>query len=302
MKRIAFLALFLMGLQSGAAVAAAPPGPAPGGSVPIGFSIVPGKPLLTGHIPANAPRSFSFIVAPGHQADDLVGVANPSTTTLTLRISTSDAITARMGGGMTFNDSRRQHDVGRWLALSGPKIMTVPAGKIRLVPLKLTVPSSTRPGEYEGTINGYNTQAQTVHLGKRTLRIHGSVRCLVYVRVTGRVTIGLRVASARVTRAYGHTLFVVTFRNTGTVIDHTGAPLLTFTATASSRPITLRPKPVGDIMGGDSTELPYIIDPTITPGSYGVSIQAAYQAYPDAGGQPVLHTISWSGTLTVPAS
>jgi hypothetical protein len=300
MKRIAILGILLLALHLDAAAAASPRRPVADDTIPIGFSIVPGKPLLAGHVPANAPRYFTFLIAPGRAASDLVAVANPSTTTLTLQLSTSDAMTPPTGGGIAFNDSHRQRFVGQWLALSGPRTVTVPAGKIRIIPFTLKVPSSVRPGEYEGTINGTNTRAQIVHRGKRTLRIRGSVRCLVRLRVTGQAMLGLRITRTRAIRASNHTLFVVSLKNTGTVIDHASAPLLTFTSTGGSHPITLRPQPIGDILGGDSTTLPYIIDPAIVPGSYHVSIQVAYQASPDTNGQPVVRQVSWSGTVSIP--
>ncbi len=88
----------------------------------------------------------------------------------------------------------------------------------------------------------------------------------------------------------------MTFRNTGTVIDHPVSTILTFTS--DSRTYTVRPR-FGAIVAGASTTLIWNIKNYVPPGAYKVHISVSYNADVQAGAPSRVLQASWSGNLSV---
>jgi len=310
MKRIALL-LGALGaaLPLWPAVAASPaPSPTPTASgrpvsrgIPISFAIVPGKPLLPGAPPptARTPRYFQLALAPGASSSDWVAVANPSTTPLSVRMGVSDEVTLPRNAATAFNDGGRQQAIGQWVRLAtGDSVVTVPPRSIRLIGLTISIPSSVPPGEYEGTINGTNQQTTTVQAGRRTVALQGTIRCIVYLRVTGVAHGGLAVGTVGVAHTQGHTVLALALRNTGTVIDRACVVTVTFTGHALPHPYTFQ-VPIGSIMGQAATTVTFLIDHGVPAGAYRVDAQIAYRAQVAASGPPQDMQAAWHGALTV---
>jgi len=306
MKRIvpclgAFVAALPLSLSAAASPtpSASGPNPTSHNQIPINFSIVPAKPILT-RVGLTDPskRHFTFIVSPGQSVSDVLAVVNQATTPLNVSLHASDAQTSLHGGSLAFNDSANQHAVGRWLTLNAQQpVVSVPPRQGALMGLTLSVPSSTTPGEYEGAISGTNRQVQVIKQGKKTFKISGQVRCLVYVRVRGRAPMGLRIDGVRTAHIQGRTVLSINLKNTGTVIDHTAA-VLTFSRQGQVAPYQAQ-IPIGDLLGGAAMSLALPLNRAVPAGTYQVAMKLIYRAQPLDSAPPVTTQISWNGTLDV---
>lgn len=294
MKRLAFCAAVL--------VAALPLWPAAASTlsrhssaqgVPINFNIVPGN-------QQPPKRYFTYAMNPGQSLNDTLAVINPGTAPLTVKLGVSDVHTKPQGAGITFNLSSKQYTVGRWLRVDNSTV-TVAPNHVLFVGLHLNIPSSVRPGEYEGTINATNTQAQTITTGKTTIKIHGTVRCVVMLRVNGRASAGLRIAKTGVVLIGKQQVVGLTLQNTGTVTDRPTAAVITFTPSGPHKPFTIRPS-IDTIMGGDSTVVAFALTQALAPGAYSVTVQLTYLAQLSPLAPAISLQSTWNGHLTVPSA
>jgi len=307
MKRIALCLGALAAAPPLCASQAASPTPQPstrhaaGSPLPLDFSIVPAKPILTQKgltDPRN--RIFRYSVNPGQTLSDVVAIVNRAKTPMHLGVRVSDAVTSPQGGGITFNDSSSsQQTVGRWLTLNAKASnVTIPSSSGALIGMTLQVPATTPPGEYEGAVSGINYDAQTIKQGKKIFHIHGQVRCLVYLRVHGHATMGLRIGKVTTTYRNGQTLLNMSVKNTGAVIDHVLA-VLTFTRVGQHKPFAAQ-LPLGDILGGDTTSEVAPLNRSLLPsGIYRASIQVIYRGEPDESGPLMTAQITWQGMLSI---
>jgi hypothetical protein len=293
MRRFLLLLCALAAMSPWTARAAAPSHRASDSAIPTNFAVLPGSQ------PKGQPvkRVFTYTLARGHSLTDSVMVVNPSKTDpLTVRLSVSDAVTMPQGGGMTFNDSTSQRQIGRWLQL-GSTLVTVPPYHIVYVPIALRLPASIPPGEYEGAINAIDVQSQTVSADKVRLRVYLNRRCLVLLRVAGHAAVGLRVTQADLERRGSQPLLHFTLLDTGTVTAYPTAVTATITDHGKSYIARVAS---GAILGGDSTAVLSPLTQTLAPGAYDVRISVAYAAHlTNAAAVQHLRTV-WSGHLVLP--
>ena len=276
-----------------ATAASQPPHPTSGATVPTNYNILPSCQLQSRVLK----RFFTYTLAPGQSLADSVMVVNPSKTSpLTIRLSVSDAVTQLQGGGISFNDVHRQHQIGRWMHISRATVTVAPY-HIRCVPVTLHLPSTARPGEYEGAVNAINAGFTTLRSRRMRARVYVNRQILVVLRVTGRATSGLKITRVSVAALEHHVVLRFVLKSTGTLIVYPVATVLTLTG--RGRTYALRTV-VGTIMGGDSTAVPLALDGVVPAGRYRVRIQISYQTKPVAGGPPRSLQSTWRGALLVP--
>ena len=264
-------------------------------TVPLGFVVAPGRPLLQ-HLPLE--RSFHLTTAAGTTVDDRIAVLNLSAVSpLTLTLRALDGMTPPVGAGITFSENLPQRQIGRWAHLDTTRVMVLPRQYV-VVPLRLAVPATARPGEYEGAISATSQQAVTVAAGGRRYLIHGTRRCLVFLRVSGAATAGLAIVGARLASgASPAPLLAVSLRNTGSV---TAQPLSTrITVGHAHRTATVQAA-IGTVSGGASTVVYLPLQGRMAPGAYPVSIVLTYLAHTSATGPVQRLRAAWHGAVVVP--
>ena len=162
------------------AVAAPSPLPTPSAAAPVKFDILPG-PLTVGK---PFKRVFSYTLAPGQTMTATLAIVNASrTAAVTIRLHASDAY--QQGGGVVFNDSSHQRQIGQWIHL-GASTVTVPRYHITYVPLTIELPPSVPTGVYEGALNATDVHPLTVGTGGASFHLLINKRRLVFLRVVGR--------------------------------------------------------------------------------------------------------------------
>ena len=275
--------------------AAAPPLSPLAGVDPLSFAIAPGEPILT-HQPPQ--RYFTYAVAPGQSVNDVVAVLNPSRTApLTVRWSASDARTPSQGAGIVVSYTGPQREIGTWIHIAAPTV-TVAPNHIRFVPMRVSIPGSVRPGEYEGAISAVDLQPETITQGHLHYRISIRRTLAVVLRVLGPASAGLQIMRARLVAPGKHAVLALTLKNTGTVIDHPIATLLTLAGPRTT--YTQRPL-IGAVTAGASTTIMWAVAGARSPITYRLSIQITYLAHLSNGAAAQPFRVQWTGTVTVPA-
>src|SRR2546423_7510747 len=275
--------------------AAAPPLSPLTGAAPLGFAIAPGEPILTGQRPQ---RYFTYTVAPGRSVNDVVAVLNRSSIApLTVRWSASDAVTSPQGGGIVVNYAGSQQAIGRWIHISTPTV-TVAPNHVTFVPITVSIPRSVRPGEYEGAISAIDLHPATITQGRLHYRIDIRRTLTVVLRVMGPASVGLQIARARLVAPYKRAIIGITLKNTGTVIDHPIATLMTFTGSHTT--YTQR-QSIGAVTVGASSTVMLAVGRTMPPATYRLSIQITYLAQLSNGAAAQPFRAAWTATVTVPA-
>jgi Bacterial protein of unknown function (DUF916) len=274
--------------------AAAPPLSPLAGADPLSFAIAPGKPILT-HQPPQ--RYFTYAVAPGQSVNDVVAVLNPSRTApLTVRWSASDARTPSQGAGIVVSYAGPQREIGTWIHIA-TQTVTVAPNHVAFVPIKVSIPASVRPGEYQGAISAVDLHPATITQGRLHYSISIRRTLTVVLRVLGPASAGLQIVRARLVAPGKHAVLALTLKNTGTVIDHPIATLMTFTGphtTYTQRPL------IGALTAGDSTIVMLAIGRTLPPATYKLSIQITYLAHLSNGAAAQPFRAQWTRTVTVP--
>jgi Bacterial protein of unknown function (DUF916) len=275
--------------------AAAPPLSPLAGVDPLSFAIAPGKPILT-HQPRQ--RYFTYAVAPGQSVNDVVAVLNPSRTApLTVSWSASDARTPSQGAGIVVSYAGPQREIGTWIQIA-TQTVTVAPNHVTFVPIKVSIPASVRPGEYQGAISAVDLHPATITQGHLHYRISIRRTLTVVLRVLGPASAELQIARARLVAPDKRAVLALTLKNTGTVIDHPIATLMTFTGPQMS--YTQRAV-IGALTAGDSTTIMLTLGRTIPPATYRLSIQITYLARLSNGAAAQPFRTQWTGTVTVPA-
>lgn len=263
-------------------------------SISVNFAVVPGRPLLTGNKPTFV---FNEQALPGQTIHDIVAIANGSRTApLTVTLAVGDAVTPANGGGLSFHDTGAQHGVGRWSRL-GDSSVVVPPYKIEYVPITVTVPSGVKPGEYAGSISATTVVGVQFTQGRIKTTIHATKRSLIFVRVSGHASLGLKIVRAGQVIPAKHAILDVTLRNTGTVIARPATTIVTFIG--AKKTYTLHPM-IGIVTAGASTTLSLDVSRGLPHGTYTVTVLINYLVEPQNEGPPVQQMrTSWSGTMVV---
>jgi hypothetical protein len=273
----------------------------PDQTVLINFSIVPAN-------QQPPQRLFRYTVAPGASLSDRAAILNPNSAPLVLTLSSSDAINDPLGGGITFiDDTRKERALGQWFHVDAAGVVTVPPKSALLVPVSLHVPSTARPGQYVGGLNGTTVQMSHGPKGKVVIKARGRVRCYVTMRVTGPATAGLAIAAVRVDYVQHDTFLNVTLRNTGTTIIDGAVAQMTFTTSSVLRPYTLQ-RTIGTLLAGNSATFPLLIDgrvhqrfvKPVPPGAYRMSLKIVSRVKLSHDSAPRIMQRTWSGPLTIP--
>jgi Bacterial protein of unknown function (DUF916) len=293
MRPLLYLCALVAALPLWSAAAAPPLSPLAGAD-PGSFAIAPGEPILT-HQPPQ--RYFTYAVAPGQSVNDVVAVLNPSRTApLTVRWSASDARTPSKGAGIVVSYAGPQQEIGTWIHIASQTV-TVAPNHVTFVPIKVSIPSSVRPGEYEGTINAVDLHPATITQGHLHYRISIRRTLTVVLRVLGPASAGLQIVRARLVAPDKRAVLALTLKNTGTVIDHPIATLMTFTGphtTYTQRPL------IGALTASAPTTVMLTLGRTIPPATYRLSIQITYLAHLSNGAAAQPFRAQWTGTVTVP--
>jgi hypothetical protein len=262
---------------------------------PLNFAIAPGEPILR-HQPPQ--RYFTYAVAPGRSVNDVVAVLNPSLTApLTVRWSASDARTPSQGAGIAVSYTGPYREIGAWIHIASQTV-TVAPNHVAFVPMRVSIPGSVRPGEYEGAINAVDLHPATITQGHLHYRISIRRTLTVVLRVLGPASAGLQIVHARLVAPGTRAVLALTLKNTGTVIDRPMATLMTFTGPHTS--YTQRPL-IGALTAGDSTTVMLAIGRTIPPATYSLSIQITYLAHLSNGATAQPFHAQWTGTVSMPA-
>ncbi len=265
-----------------------------GASSQIKFTILPG-PLTPGK---PYQKSFDYRIAPGQTYSAILSIVNAShTAPLTVKLHVVEMKTSPVGGGITFDMSGKIHRLGLWIRPRS-SIVTVAPYTIKNVPVTISVPSTAAPGEYGGAFDALDTQAQTVRQGKTSLHLFVNIRRPISLEITGPATVGLKIASARVTKAQGHALLDLNVRDTGTVVDSPVAAVLTFVH--MGKVYTLR-APVGRLLGGDSTDVRILLDGSVPAGTYHMHTGITFVAQASLEGASHSYATAWDGVVTVPS-
>jgi len=179
--------------------------------------------------------------------------------------------------------------------------VTVAPNQYALVPVAVSLPSSVRPGEYDGVVDVTNQQPTVVRAGKGNLTFYVEQRCGVSLRVTGHASAGLRVVGARVVALhapYRTSALAVKLRNTGTVIDRPIQAKMTLTG--ANNKVYVLAAPIEGIVGGGSTTVNVVLGDAMPAGTYQARIQVAYAANIVYGPFAQQMRTSWSGKVVVP--
>jgi hypothetical protein len=294
MRPLLYLCALAVALPLWSAAAAPPLSPL-AGAEPLSFAIAPGKPILT-HRPPQ--RYFTYAVAPGQSINDVVAVLNPSRTApLTVRWSASDARTPSQGAGIVVSYAGPQREIGSWIHIA-TQTVTVAPNHVTFVPIKVSIPGSVRPGEYQGAISAVDLHPTTITQGHLHYRISIRRTLAVVLRVLGPASAGLQIVRARLVAPGTRAVLALTLKNTGTVIDHPIATLMTLTGphtTYTQRPL------IGALTAGAPTTVLLAIGRTIPPATYRLRMQITYLAHLSNGAAAQPFRAEWTGTVTVAA-
>ena len=149
MKRlpITLLTAGLLLVTAGSAAAA--------GTVRLSLSL---SPLPTaGTMPAS--RSyFDFSARPGTTVRAALRIANAASTTARLRLYAVDGTTGVTSGAVYLDRTAPRRDVGAWITLGAPPLISVAPRATRVVRFSVRVPRGTRAGDHLGGIVAENTK------------------------------------------------------------------------------------------------------------------------------------------------
>jgi hypothetical protein len=190
-----------------------------------------------------------------------------------------------------------QRQIGTWIRIAAQTV-TVAPNHVTFVPMKVSIPGSVRPGEYEGAISAIDLHPATITQGHLHYRISIRRTLAVVLRVLGPASAGLQIVRARLVTPGKRAVLALTLKNMGTVIDHPVATLMTFTGPHTN--YTQRPM-IGAVTAGDSTALMFAVGRTLPPATYRLSIQITYLAHLSNGAAAQPFRTEWTGRVTVPA-
>ena len=197
----------------------------------------------------------NYVLSPGSQLTDYVGVTNFSDKPLTLSVYASDAFNNSTGGFDLLAASVAPADSGTWIAFK-KNIVKIPA-KTRLdIPFTLQVPSDASPGDHvAGVIASYTVAGGG---GSQSVTVDQRVASRMYIRISGAVTPSLAVENMTVD--YQRPSFFVgpgsatvnfTLRNTGNV-RLSGTQALSIGGLIGSASADSLPEQIPELLPGNS--------------------------------------------------
>jgi len=294
---------FVLVATAGAAVLAAGPAASAAPSTDAARSArlsaaTPSGLISWSEVPASATApdtrtTFNYAsVQPGATITDHVAILNRSNQSVAFTIYATDAVgTTAADTLILMRSTQTPVDIGSWVAVAGHagQLRTIiPADKGVIEPVRISVPRNARPGDHTGALFAavsFNARAKNGAVVSEEHRIGVPM----YLRVTGPLTLGLRVegvsVGARSTFSpVGSSATSVTYtvRNTGNV-RLAGTALASVSGLFGSRSTGSKPLPT--VLPGDSVRI------TVMPGSlypFG-SITAHVRVAPNAprGGIPL---------------
>jgi hypothetical protein len=190
-----------------------------------------------------------------------------------------------------------QREIGTWIHIA-TQTVTVAPNHVTFVPIKVSIPGSVRPGEYQGAISAVDLHPATITQGRLHYRISFRRTLAVVLRVLGRASAGLQIVRARLIAPGKRAVLTLTLKNTGTVIDHPITTLMTFTGPHTTYTQRLL---IGALTAGAPTTVMFAIGRTIPPATYRLRMQITYLAHLSNGAAAQLFRAEWTGTVTVPA-
>ncbi|HTY72716.1 MAG TPA: DUF916 domain-containing protein [Actinomycetes bacterium] len=189
--------------------------PAPGkGQFVATFGVAPAS-----HHKQDGRPTFTYQATPGARLTDEVAVLNASTRPLLLSVYPVQAFADASGGFALASPTDPPKDLGRWITLSGPSTVRVPARTVKgpsavIIPLTLRVPAGAPPGDYAGGIIASLSSIAISKSGQRETLLQRTAS-RVFLRVSGPLHPNLSIHGLRAT--YGGSLNPVT---RGTVTVH----------------------------------------------------------------------------------
>ncbi|HEY5398683.1 MAG TPA: hypothetical protein VIL16_25210 [Trebonia sp.] len=237
---------------------------------------------------------FTLAIDPGGSVRDTIVVSNIGSTAITLRLGTSDGITAAYSGSAYGPLATACREIGCWVA-DLPRTVTVGPHSEQDVPFRVTVPAGTAPSQYLAGISA--TPATAPKPVKLKLTQHSGTRVVIVqqVSVGVAVTVGqlarlrVKINIAGVTAGWIGTLvrLSVNLRNDGQRFTKgTGHITCQLDGTTHTYPIDM-----DTVLPGDTAAL-QVNGIGMHTGSWPCTIRIA-----NSGG----HVDTWAGTVVVPA-
>jgi hypothetical protein len=209
---------------------------------------------------------FNYVLQPGSELTDYVGVTNFSDKPLTLSVYASDAFNNAAGGFDLLAANIPPADAGTWVSFK-KNVVNIPA-KTRLdIPFTVRVPADASPGDHvAGIIASYTVPGGG---GEQSVTVDQRVASRLYTRVMGPVEASLAVENVEVTYQRS-SIFVgpgsakvkFTLRNTGNVrLSGTQAlKVSSMIGTSASPSIDAFPEQIPELLPGNSVSFEVPID------------------------------------------
>jgi hypothetical protein len=132
---------------------------------------------------------FTLAVAPGGSVQETIVVSNVGVTTITLRLGTSDGVTAANSGSSYGPLVTPCRAIGCWVTGLPPTVTVGPHSQ-QAVPFRVTVPAGTAPGQYLAGVSATPATAAKPVTLKSTGRAGTRVVIVEQVSVGVAVTVG----------------------------------------------------------------------------------------------------------------
>lgn len=168
--------------------------------------------------PATEADFLNLSVAPGAAVDAVAIVSNSTSAPVTFRTYPVDASSDANGFAMQDEGAPRT-GVGAWVQFEGQEL-TVPAESEAELPLRLSVPAGTQPGDYAGAIiiEAPPEEGETTELEDGTavrLDVVQRLGLRIYLDVAGEAVLGLEPGELEVERGEGALTITLPITNTG---------------------------------------------------------------------------------------
>lgn len=168
--------------------------------------------------PATEADFFHLSVSPGAAVETSAIVTNHTSDAVTLRAYPVDATSDANGFAMQ-DEAAPRETVGAWVELARDEVTVPPHSELEL-PLRLTVPRGTMPGDYAGAviIQAPPQEGETTELEDGTsvrLDVVQRLGVRIYLDVAGEAVIGLEPGELDVERRDGSLTVTLPLTNTG---------------------------------------------------------------------------------------
>jgi hypothetical protein len=168
---------------------------------------------------------FIFDSKPGIIVKSSVRVTNSGTAKGSVSLYPVDAITGQTSGAVYLNQDDPHKDVGAWITL-GAQQLTLNPGESQIVPFRVTIPATVRPGQHLGGIVAENLEpagsTPTPNPNKNTGTIQINVKNLtiiaVQVNLPGTPIEQMVASGIQAGGEGGYQRLLIGLSNTGTVM------------------------------------------------------------------------------------